>query len=274
MLAFAANSIMTRYLVANGLGSGFAVAIVRFVSGLAMLLALRVAIPGLFSSTRYSKLELPGAFFLGTYAFAISFGYLFISAAAGTLVFYALVVVTMSGHSYTIDRTRIRIRAVLGQLLALLGVVIITFGKIGDVTLPGVLLLSATGVSWGFYSVLGRRSPDANSYTFNTFLVLGLFMILSLPFAVVLAPGLLDLRLSANGVGLLLFMGAISTALSYVVWNQTTRRISGAQAGVVQLAVPVLTAGMAIGLLGESVTASLLIGGVAVLAGIYLNLER
>jgi len=66
----------------------------------------------------------------------------------------------------------------------------------------------------------------------------------------------------------------ISTALSYILWNAILRRITASQGGIVQLTVPVLASSMGILLLGEHLTASLVIGAVAVLAGIYLNRVR
>ena len=85
------------------------------------------------------------------------------------------------------------------------------------------------------------------------------------------APGAVSIDIAWNGLGLALFMGMISTALSYILWNATLRRIPASQGGVVQLTVPVLASAMGILLLGEHLTASLVLGAAAVLAGIYLN---
>jgi len=81
----------------------------------------------------------------------------------------------------------------------------------------------------------------------------------------------LSIQISGNGLGLALFMGMISTSLSYVLWHLTLRRIKASQGGIVQLVVPVLASLMGIGLLGEHVTVTLVLGGASVLAGIYLN---
>jgi len=85
------------------------------------------------------------------------------------------------------------------------------------------------------------------------------------------APGVLSIQTTPNGLGLALFMGMISTALSYVLWHLTLRRINASQGGIVQLIVPVLASGMGIGLLGEHLTLALALGGACVVAGIYLN---
>jgi drug/metabolite transporter (DMT)-like permease len=271
MLAFAGNSVMTRYIIVGGLASPYLLTTVRFASGLAMLLLLRTAIPGFAPHSLRGLPDLVGGFLLGAYAFSISFGYVFIPAAAGTLVFYAFVILTMALFGVLHDRDRPTLRSVAGQGLAVLGVVVITFGGIRDVSLPGVLLMAATGASWGLYSAHGRSAGDARAYTVSTFLVVGVVSLAVAPILGALTPDALSIQLTWNGLGLALFMGMISTALSYILWHMTLRRITTSQGGIVQLLVPVLASTMGILLLGEHLTITLAVGGACVLAGIYLN---
>jgi drug/metabolite transporter (DMT)-like permease len=271
MLAFAGNSVITRYLIVGSLASPYLLTTVRFASGFGMLLLVRAIVPGASALRIGPRRDLLGGAFLGAYAFAISFGYLFIPAAAGTLVFYAFVVLTMAFFGYAHDRDRPTPRAAAGQVLAVVGVGIITFGGIRDVTLPGIALMAATGTSWGLYSVHGRGATNSQGYTFSTFLVVGAFSLGVTPILAFAAPGAVSIDIAWNGLGLALFMGMISTALSYILWNATLRRIPASQGGVVQLTVPVLASTMGILLLGEHLTAGLVLGAAAVLAGIYLN---
>ena len=271
MLAFAGNSVVTRYLIVGGLASPVLLTIVRFVSGFGMLLLLRATFPRSFSGPFRGRSDLIGGFLLGLYAFSISFGYEFISAAAGTLVFYAFVILTMALFGVVHDRETPTLRSIVGQILALAGVAVIAFGGIREVSLPGVALMAVTGSSWGLYSAHGRSGGDPRAYTFNTFLVLAGFCLLLIPVAEIVAPGALSIQISGNGLGLALFMGMISTSLSYVLWHLTLRGIKASQGGIVQLVVPVLASLMGIGLLGEHLTVTLVLGGASVLAGIYLN---
>ena len=271
MLAFAGNSVITRYLIVGGLASPVLLTIVRFVSGFAMLLLLRATFPRSFSGPFRGRPDLIGGILLGLYAFSISFGYEFISAAAGTLVFYAFVILTMALFGVVHDRETPTLRSIVGEILALAGVAVIAFGGIREVSLPGVALMAVTGSSWGLYSAHGRSGGDPRAYTFNTFLVLAGFCLLLIPVAEIVAPRALSIQISGNGLGLALFMGMISTSLSYVLWHLTLRRIKASQGGIVQLVVPVLASLMGIGLLGEHLTVTLVLGGASVLAGIYLN---
>ncbi len=122
MASFAGNSVITRFVVAGGTASPYALTAIRFGSGFVMLALLRGLFPDAFRpATR--GLDVLGALFLGAYALSISYGYRFISAAAGTLVFYAFVVTTMATYSRVRDRERLTSRAlVAGGAAVLLGI--------------------------------------------------------------------------------------------------------------------------------------------------------
>jgi drug/metabolite transporter (DMT)-like permease len=273
MVCFAANSVITRYLVLESQISPFLLTVVRFVSGFATLLLLASIRPVTFRHSRPGFSYFLGAFFLGAYAFSISYGYLFIPVAAGTFVFYTFVVVTMVIYSVIEDQVRLTFRLVLAQLLGLLGVLIITFSRIGSVTLLGVLLMAATGTSWGLYSAYGKRFGNAFSYTYNSFLILGAGAIIA-SVALWFSTGPISTDISVQDLGLALYMGMVSTALSYITWNETVKKIPATLGGLVQLAVPVIAPIMGIAFLSEQVTATLALGGGFVLAGIYLAQPR
>lgn len=271
MFCFASNSVITRYLVLGDRLSPFALTTVRFVSGLVMLFLLQKSIPQRFQNVRPTKANVLGGLLLGLYAFCISYGYVYISVAAGTLVFYGCVVIAMSLYSYLHDRDMVRIRPVLGQILAFVGIVVITFGKIQSVTSLGVALMACTGISWGLYSVYGRGFKGSFGYTYNSFLIFGLSALVLSPAVRALSPASITFDLSLGGIGLALYMGMISTALSYVLWHKVLGRISSSQGGVSQLIAPIMSSVMGVLLLGEQVTSSLLLGGAAILVGIYFN---
>jgi drug/metabolite transporter (DMT)-like permease len=209
-----------------------------------------------------------GGLFLGAYALSISFGYLFIPVGAGTFVFYTFVVLTMVAYSAVVDHERLTFRLVLGQLLGLLGVLVITFTGIHSVTLAGVLLMAATGTSWGLYSGFGKKFHPSFSYTFNSFLVFGAFAIVA-TIAIWVLTGPVSRSIAVEDLGLALYMGMVSTALSYVVWNEMVKKIPAFLGGLVQLIVPVLAPIMGILFLREQITATLILGGGLVLIGIY-----
>jgi len=66
-------------------------------------------------------------------------------------------------------------------------------------------------------------------------------------------------------------MGAGTTAFAYVAWYACQRVLTGAQAGLVQLVIPVLTTVGAVALLGEPLSARLIVAAALVGAGMFLG---
>jgi len=215
MACFAANSVITSYLVLESQVSPIFLTVVRFVSGLGTLLMLISIKPSNFRHDRTEFSCFLGSLFLGVYAFSISYGYLFIPVAAGTIVFYMFVVLTMVSYSVVRDHEKLTFRLTVGQILGLLGVLIITFSRIGSLTFHGVLLMAVTGTSWGLYSAYGKKFENAFSYTYNSFLIFGVGAIIA---SVVLwfFAGPISKSISVQDLGLALYMGMVSAALSYV----------------------------------------------------------
>ncbi len=274
IFSFSVNSIITRFLVSGGLVGPIPLTIIRFISGFITLQLMVSALPGRFEKAKVVAPDVIGALLLGLYAFAISFGYFFIPAGAGALVFYGMVVATMTFYSILKEGERLSLRVLFGLLLGISGIFTLTFGGIGNVSAQGVALMTLTGTSWGLYSVYGRKSGSSFGYTYNSFLFLGV------------ACGLLGIgetslagtqqwaSVSLPSLALAVYMGTVSTALIYVAWNGVLKRVSSSLGGLSQLLVPLLTAALGVVFLTEKVSASLLAGGALVLAGIYINGSR
>jgi drug/metabolite transporter (DMT)-like permease len=264
LVSFALNSVMTRLIVGRGLLDPGLTTTVRFVAGAAALLLLLGARHRL-SDARPSRANLAPAFWLGAYAVLISYGYQHITAAAGTFVFYACVLVTMALVGALVEKQRPLMPAMAGGVLALAGVGMLALGRVEGSTPLGVALLAGTGASWGAYSILGRRRPDALAFTSSNFLVLALPLLVF--GAALVGTGR---PWTGEGVALAAFMGAVTTALSYAVWYWALARLGRIQAGTYQLAIPVLTGLMGIALLAEAFTPQLALAGALVVAGMAL----
>ncbi len=271
IISFSVNSIITRYLVSGNLVDPFPLTIIRFLSGFVTLQLLVTGFSGRFKKTRPSTRDVPGALFLGLYAFAISFGYFFIPAGAGALVFYGMVVITMSSFSVAKDGEKLTSRVLLGLLLGILGIFTLTFSGIGAVSVRGIALMALTGTSWGLYSVYGRKSSGSFNYTYNSFLLFGIAGAVLAVASALLTGAQQWTGITTTSLTLVLFMGMISTALSYVVWNSVLKRVTASFGGLAQLLVPVLTAVMGVLFLSEGISLALIAGGALILSGIYVN---
>ncbi len=262
MACFACNSLVTRAVVNQGLLDPATLTIARFAAGAAVLAAL-LAAQGRAREAWPRRADWPLVFFLGAYALAIAYGYRHITAAAGTFVFYALVIATM-----TAGGARPSWRAAAGAALALGGVAVLAIGRVAGTSPMGVALLAATGATWGGYSLLLRKRGAPLATNARAFV--GLVAVLPL-----LAWFERDaLRVTAAGLALGLGMGALTTALAYALWARVLPGLSPIEAGTLQLLVPVLTAAGGVATLGEPFTRQLAIAAGLVLAGMCLTVQR
>lgn len=259
MLAFAANSLLTRLALQTTAIDPTSFIVVRLASGAAML-----ALIVLFQRLRLPSLQKswPSAVLLFIYAVAFSFAYRGIDTGAGALLLFASAQLTMIAYGYARGE-----RASLpGVLLALAGLVaFLAPGASAPALLPAGLMTIA-GIAWGGFSLLGRFSQDTPvGNTASSFI-----------WALPLALGLMFLQRDAiqmDGVGVAyaLLSGAVMSGLGYAVWYWVRVRMTAIAAGSVQLSVPVLSALLGMMMLGEHLGAERWLAGAAVLAGVAIT---
>jgi len=265
LISFAANSLVTRYVVANGLLDAYLLTVVRFVAGAVALLALTI---GGGDRPSLTRANLWPAFWLGVYSVCISFGYQHIGAAAGTFVFYATVLAGLVAYDM-VSRTPVPTARAVGALVSIAGVAVLTAPSAGDVTPLGVLLLGVTGAAWALYTAAGRTVTDPRAATTGNFLVLAVALLV--PIGVTVSGGP---TVTTTGLVLGAVMGSVTTALSYVAWYACQRRMSATTAGTVQLVIPILAAAGAMLLLGERLTLVFVLAALLVFAGLWIGRPR
>ena len=260
LLAFAANSLLARAALAHTAIDAGSFTLIRVASGAAVLAAI-VAWRG----RRPWRAGRPSmALALTVYALAFAWAYEGLGAATGALLLFAAVQATMLGASWR-DGERPGVTASTGLAAALAGVVVLLLpGATAPASMPALLMLGA-GVAWGLYSLGGRGSNDPVADTAGQFLK-------AVPMtaaAVVLGWGLHRAPvLDPMGMGAALASGAVASGLGYVAWYAALPALGALRASALQLAVPAITAGAAVLLLGEPLSARLLGGGALVRGGL------
>ena len=154
----------------------------------------------------------------------------------------------------------------LGIALAVGGLVALLLPGIEAPPLVPTLMMAASGVSWGVYSLRGRGSTHPAADTAGNFLrAVPLAALLLVPAA--LGDGV---RMDGPGLGYALASGALTSGLGYVLWYAVLPSLKAASAATVQLSVPVLAALGGVVLLAEPITLRLALASVATLGGIAL----
>jgi drug/metabolite transporter (DMT)-like permease len=269
LLAFASNSLLTRLALGAHQIDAATFTAIRLIAG-AMVLAAIVAVrTRSLASLGWGGALGPLALF--TYAAPFTFAYVRIGSAAGALVLFGTVQLTMLG--YGIFRgERPSAATWLGIVLAIVGFGVLTIPSAGRPDPFGLALMVVAGISWAVYSLVGRTTVDPLAANARSFLW-------SSPLALVLAALVFARALPAtqvangSGIALAVTSGAVTSGLGYAIWYRALPRLSVTQAAVAQLSVPVIAAMGASLLLQEVLSVRFLIAGATILSGVGLVLS-
>jgi drug/metabolite transporter (DMT)-like permease len=265
LIAFAANSLLTRLALGAREIDAAMFTLIRLVAG-AVVLTLIVRLRAATVMPPLMRRGAVGPIALFAYAAPFSLAYLRIGAAVGALVLFGVVQLTMIGYGM--------FRGERPAATAWMGVVLATGGLVSlsspSATRPdplGVALMAGAGVAWGIYSLAGRNTPDplsANARSFLWSCPLALLLVLVLQSSLVV---------SGRGIALALVSGGVTSGLGYAVWYRALPGLTVTQAAVAQLSVPIIAALGAAVLLDESLDARFVISGAAILCGVGLVLS-
>jgi len=264
MLAFAANSILCRLALGQGLIDAASFGSVRILSGglvLGMMMWPAWRRRGRAPLNQWAVITL---FF---YMFFFAFAYRSLGAATGALILFGSVQLTMFTAALH-SGERFPALAWTGLALAVAGLVYLVLPGVTAPDPLGTLLMTVAGVSWGIYSLLGRHAPDPLEATANNF-------IFSVPLAVLVSGAFLtEFHVTAGGLSLAVVSGAIASGLGYVAWYAALRGLTASRAATVQLSVPAIAALGGVMFLGEAITLRLVLSSAATLGGIALVLMQ
>jgi drug/metabolite transporter (DMT)-like permease len=171
---------------------------------------------------------------------------------------------------------RVRPLATLGIVVATFGVLVVaTRGHLsslaaGRLGAPGDWLILASSPNWALFSILSRRGlrryPSAGMMlwvmTAGWLLTTVLFLA---------GPGPADVsRLSSRGWLAVAFLGILCSGMAYVFWYDALSLLPSSQVGSLLYLEPLVTMGVAAAMLGEPLTAATLLGGLAILLGVWM----
>lgn len=264
MVAFAANSLLCRLALGQGLIDAATFSTVRVIAG-AVILGLMV-LPRWRTRGR-PRADWRSAAMLFTYMVFFSFAYLSLSAGTGALILFGAVQLTM----FMVALRRGEAFSALswaGLALAILGLVYLVSPGVTAPDLSGAVMMAIAGIAWGSYSLLGRGCADPLEATAGNFiLTVPLVVVVSLVFAG-------DFNSTPTGVALAVASGAIASGLGYAIWYAALRGLTATVAATVQLSVPVIAAFGGVILLSEPVTLRLVLASAATLGGVAIVLVR
>jgi drug/metabolite transporter (DMT)-like permease len=253
---------LVRFLLAS---AGFAVVVAwRSVRGHRMDLSDRSLWP---------RLALIGLFGTVGYHVSLNFGE-GLTGAGVSAVIVALAPAMTAVIAWALRVERPSALTAAGISLAFLGVAVVSvLGRPGAdlsmASLAGPLVVLIAPVSWAVNtttvkSLAGKVDP-VDMTAVSTWLGTGMLLPLT-------PRGLVAdlLTLSAGGWATVVFLSLAATVFGYLAWNLAVTRFKATTVASSLYFVPLITVLMAAGILGEPITAWLLAGGGAIVAGVAI----
>lgn len=192
----------------------------------------------------------------------------------GVIISVAPFFTALLAHIFLKQDEKLRANFFIGFLIAMVGIVLISFnGAAMELNPAGDLLALLAAFIWACYSILTRK---ISSYGYNTILTtrrIFLYGILFMIPALFLFDFKLDLMRFTNPVYLLniLFLGLGASALCFVTWNFAVKLLGAVKTSIYIYLTPVITITASVLILHEPFTALTGAGTVLTLAGLLLS---
>ncbi len=163
-----------------------------------------------------------------------------------------------------------------GIALAALGVLLVVSKgdvnalAIGRFGAPGDILILISAVNWAVFSVASRRGLRIHPATRMMFYVMSLGWLFASIFFFA-SSGLADIaHLSIDGWLGVGFLGIFCSGIAYIFWYDALQILPASQVGVFLYVEPFVAVIVAALMLGENLVLGALLGGILILAGVWL----
>jgi drug/metabolite transporter (DMT)-like permease len=251
--------------------------LVRYAVACAALLVAAFALErGLPTLTRRQWLATFVLGLLGVFAYNLFFmGALErLPASRAALIIALNPVITITISAFVLGETLSR-RRWLGVAIALAGVCIVitrgNFTSLGSMGIgAGEILMLAAVTSWALYTIIGRKvlgglTPLAATNYAALWGTLLLFIV-AIPHLDEVHASQFDARMIAS----VLYLGVGGTALAFVWYYMSIKRLGASIASIFNNLVPVFGVAISVLLLGEPLLPSMLVGGAIAICGVMM----
>ncbi|PGS47964.1 DMT family transporter [Bacillus sp. AFS041924] len=209
-----------------------------------------------------------GLQFLGTKLSGAAMGSLITSASPALISFFAFIIL----------KEKINSRKILSLILATIGVVVVIGlpqGGANSGAYYGNLILVGAAITWALYTVLSKvQTTKYSSLTVTTWAtVFG--VIFTLPFAIFEQNKHLTNLPSNSWIWLgVVFLGTISTAGAFYLWNKGFEYIDTSTGSLFFFLQPLIGTIFGYFLLNEDINLSFFIGSILILIAVYLSIKE
>ncbi|WP_423067282.1 DMT family transporter [Devosia sp. CN2-171] len=263
MVAFAANSVLTRLAFATAGAEPLSYTAIRLASGAVVLFLLLSLRQGQPMRTVGGSWRAAAALF--GYAIAFSVAYILLGAGTGALILFASVQIGILGWAILKgDRPGPLEWLGLGTALAAFAW-LVSPGLVAPHPLGTILMIFA-GLCWAAYTLLGRGSKSPLVDTAGNF-------VRTIPAAaLLLLAATFGQPIEFGAAVYAVTSGAVASGLGYAIWYAALPGLPRTTAAIVQLTVPAIAALGGVLFIGEALTTRLIVASLGILGGVALAL--
>ncbi|MGA2295931.1 MAG: EamA family transporter [FCB group bacterium] len=163
---------------------------------------------------------------------------------------------------------------ILGIIIAIGGTLIILFEHGVDFSsnyLIGNILVLLASFSWAIYTILGKNIAIKYGAMYSTALSMILGFILFLPIFFILKPPLDYSSISIFGWSEIIYLGLLSSAVSYGIWFYALTKIEASKVAVFNNLQPIFTTILAMFFFHQHLTIAFIAGGILILGGVFVT---
>lgn len=266
LLFLSANSILARVAISTQNIDAFTFTFLRIFSGAILLLIIY------FYKNKNLKLNFKknwlSSFMLFLYAICFSYSFINMYAGIGTLILFAVVQLSMILIAL-FYKEKLTSNKIFGVLIAFSGLVYLLYPKEDfPISFFHAFLMIIAGISWGVYSVIGKKSTNATYNTTDNFLKASIFTII---FGVLFVD---FFKVDLFTFFIAITSGMITSALGYLIWYEVLPKIEIFTASILQLLVPIIAIFLSLIILDEKVSFELIVSTFIILFGIFIALKK
>jgi drug/metabolite transporter, DME family len=247
--------------------SPLTVGAVRVVVGAALLLlAVRLSASGTAGRLARGPLAV-GGFGVAGYQLCFFAAVHDTGVAIGTVAALGSAPAFAGLGGWLVDRTKPGGAWAVATALAAVGVALMAIsGSAAEVSPTGVALALGAGASYAVFTLASKRLLDAGARVERV--MAAVFTLGALLLVPVLVFGDLDWLTSTHGAAMALWLGAVPTALAYILFAQGLRLLPASEVATLTLAEPVTAAALGAIVLSERPGALAIVGILLVIAGL------
>lgn len=224
--------------------------------------------------------DLPILFGIGFIGHTISivaqeYGTMYSSAQMGSVITSATPAFMLI-FAFWLLKEKLTVRKILSVILATVGVLLIAGTDSVDTTKQlGAILSTIAAITWALMSVMLKLIPSRYSpLTINIYAVIIAIICLTpinlptvsqLPWQDIMQPKI---------IGCVVYMGAISTSIAFLLWNKGLLLMDAAASGLFFFFQPIVGTFLGWLILGEEITINFWIGTALIFVGVFLITVR